>query len=103
MAFAERLRLARARAGLSRAALAEAAGVSPRSIEEYEMGRVPPQALPAIARALEVSTVWLITGEQMIDKQLDEMVERLDRIDAKLDELLQRRDDEGPRASGGLR
>jgi transcriptional regulator with XRE-family HTH domain len=97
MAFADRLRLARTRAGLTRAELAEAAGISERAIEEYENGRVPRRALPALARALEVSTVWLLTGEQMIDKrladqtaELAEMRAVLERLEQKIDELLKR-------------
>jgi transcriptional regulator with XRE-family HTH domain len=88
--FAERLRTARLRAGLTRAELAEAAGLSRRAIDEYETGRIPPKALPSLARALEVSTVWLLTGEQTTDKQLAELQAAVGRIEEKIDRLLER-------------
>jgi transcriptional regulator with XRE-family HTH domain len=88
MEFAERLRQARIRSGLTRRELADAAGISERAIDEYEGGRIPPKNLPKLARALEVSTVWLLTGEQATDTRLREITERLERIERLLNERL---------------
>lgn len=56
---------ARAQLGLTQAALAEAAGIGERTVQNVEAGRAPsPLVLAAIARALELDTavLWRIAG-----------------------------------------
>jgi len=61
--LANRLREARAKAGLSQAKLAKLAGVSQSTIANIESGiRFEPQKAVQIARALGVSAEWLIEG-----------------------------------------
>lgn len=62
-----RLRHARENLGLSRRALAERADVSDRTIEHYEAGTVEAsvEKLSALARALDISLAWLITGQEI--------------------------------------
>lgn len=55
----------RAELGLTQAALAEAAGIAERTVQNVEAGRVPsPIILAAIARALELDAakLWRIAG-----------------------------------------
>lgn len=67
MAFADRLRLARARAGLSLAALAERLEpkVTPQAINKYERGEMMPSSsvLMGLARALDVSLDFLMSSQ----------------------------------------
>jgi transcriptional regulator with XRE-family HTH domain len=61
--FIERLVGARHIAGLSQAELAQAAGVSKRTIEGYEQGTSTPRAgTAALAKALKVDPHWLLVG-----------------------------------------
>lgn len=62
--FADRLKQARERAGLTQAQLAEAAGVHSQTITEYEGGRLQPREkrLKALAGALGVTAGWLRYG-----------------------------------------
>src|SRR5271166_4759437 len=64
MRFGESLKRFRESAGLSQSALAEKAGLSIRSIQNWEQGhRVPwATALPALAKALGISTDMLLNG-----------------------------------------
>ena len=55
----------RAELGLTQAALAEAAGIAERTVQNIEAGRVPsPISLAAIARALDLDAakLWRIAG-----------------------------------------
>ena len=67
MAFGDRLRLARLRAGLSLAALAEKLEerVTPQAINKYEKGEMMPSSsvLLALAKALDVSLDFLMTNQ----------------------------------------
>ena len=67
MAFGERLRLARLRAGLSLAALAEKATpkVTPQAINKYELGEMLPSSsvLVGLAQALGVSLDFLMSNQ----------------------------------------
>lgn len=67
MAFGERLRLARLRAGLSLAALAEKVTpkVSPQAINKYEMGEMLPSSgvLVGLAQGLGVSLDFLMSNQ----------------------------------------
>lgn len=64
----DRLRRAREYAGLSRAELAELAGISRRSVLNYETGMTTPRALQlrAIAAATGVDVDWLGTRSASI-------------------------------------
>lgn len=59
-----RLRIAREEAGLSQTELAEAIGISRRSITSYESGDAQPKRPVIIAWALRTgaSSEWLVTG-----------------------------------------
>ncbi|WP_448575369.1 helix-turn-helix domain-containing protein [Thermomicrobium sp.] len=63
--FGQRLRLARRRAGLTQEELARRAGLTVGAYRRVERGRVHPYAgtVVALARALEVSTDWLLGRE----------------------------------------
>lgn len=63
--FAVRLQLARDDAGLTQAELAERSLISERSIARYEAGEGMPGRLrlQSLARALDTSELWLLTGE----------------------------------------
>src|SRR5262245_24767287 len=62
MAFGERLRELREKAGLSQSGLAEAAGVPIDSVQNWEQGRIRPriEALGKLARALGVTVDELL-------------------------------------------
>jgi transcriptional regulator with XRE-family HTH domain len=83
------LRQARRGSGLTLkqlAGLAELAGtpVSPRSLEVWEAGkRLPRHALPGLAQVLDVSTNWLLTGEERVPS-LEDLVSRLDGLEQTL-------------------
>jgi transcriptional regulator with XRE-family HTH domain len=65
MSFGTQLRRLREKAGLSQRGLAERAGVSLRSVQNWEQGHRAPRARPllALARALGVSVEALLTEE----------------------------------------
>lgn len=65
--FAERLLESRARAGISQAALAIKAGVTPVQISRYERGDCEPRraVIYRISDALNVSSEWLLDGERI--------------------------------------
>lgn len=64
MSFGIRLQTLREQAGLSQTALAERAGMSVDSIQNWEQGRTQPRldALPRLARALGVSIDSLVVN-----------------------------------------
>ena len=70
MKFAEKLKAARKRVGLSQGALAEQVGISTRTLQNYEMGKRYPANIAItikLAEALGVQTEELLSeGEQMI-------------------------------------
>ena len=68
MEFGKKLREARKQAGLSQAALAEAAGITARSVQYYESGQRQPQpsAVIALARALELP-VSALTDQEILE------------------------------------
>lgn len=63
--FAERLLESRARAGISQAALAAKAGITPVQISRYERGDCEPRRGVAyrLSEALNVSAEWLLDVE----------------------------------------
>jgi len=70
--FGSRLTQARVELGLSQAELAERTGIAPAQISRYESGRNIPRAgvVVKLAKALDVSSQWLITGTFPFDRQL---------------------------------
>ncbi len=70
MTFAEKLKNARKKAGLSQAALAEKAGISPRTLQNYEMGKRYPASIEItlkLASACGTSAEKLLSaGEESI-------------------------------------
>lgn len=70
MKFAERLKRARKQAGLSQEALAKQAGISPRTLQNYEMGKRYPSNIEItlrLAEALGTSAHALLSaGEESI-------------------------------------
>lgn len=70
MTFAEKLKNARKEAGLSQAALAEKAGISPRTLQNYEMGKRYPATIEItlnLAAACGTSAEKLLSaGEESI-------------------------------------
>jgi transcriptional regulator with XRE-family HTH domain len=73
--FAERLKYLRRRRGLSLAALASRIGVSAQAVHKWENGgQVDSHRQVALARALEVSLDWILTGKGSIyDQQSSEI------------------------------
>ncbi len=66
LTLADRIRMARRRASLTRSALAEACGVSVSAVGQWEhpSGTVPrPAHMVVIARLLDVSLQWLVSGK----------------------------------------
>lgn len=74
MTIAERIRLARQHKNLSQTELAQQAEINVKTLSRYELGNtIPPaDAVAAIAKVLEVSADYLITGEEadIQDKEL---------------------------------
>ena len=92
MTFAEKLKAERARAGLSQAKLAEAAGITPRTLQNYEMGKRYPSNMEitvGLARGLGTTAENLLSpGEETIvtaeapdvRRQLEELVHSLSAL-----------------------
>lgn len=83
-----RIAALRREAGLSQAALAERLQISPSAVGMYEQGRrePPAQTIVALARALGVTTDFLLTGRagtpdeaQALEKLVERGVEAADR------------------------
>ena len=74
MTISERIRLIRQQKELSQTELAQQTGINVKTLSRYELGNtIPPaDALAAIAKVLEVSADYLITGEEadIQDKEL---------------------------------
>ena len=69
---------------LTQVELAELVGVSQRSMQAYENGEVVPyRKMKEIAAVLEVSTAWLLHGNE----SAGEDSERLARIERQMDDL----------------
>jgi len=70
--FSDRLRRIRKERGLSQAALARASGLSQGAISSYETGtRKTTTGIIELAHALDVSPVWLLTGEGPMQSHAD--------------------------------
>ncbi|MBQ7488464.1 MAG: helix-turn-helix transcriptional regulator, partial [Clostridia bacterium] len=75
--FPEKLKLARKKAQMTQADLAERIGVTVRSVTDYERGATVPRAkkLNLIAKALGVSTVYL-TNDAIDDPEFGARVQQ---------------------------
>jgi transcriptional regulator with XRE-family HTH domain len=65
MKFSERLKAARKEAGLSQGALAEKAGISMRTLQNYEMGKRYPASLDI---AVNLATALSMTAEELLSE-----------------------------------
>ena len=66
--LAERLRIARKKAGMTQEGLAKAAGVTREAIAQIETGRtLRTRDIMDLAKALDVSPAWLQFGAEAID------------------------------------
>lgn len=81
--------------GMTQRELGELIGVSERSVQAYEAGEVIPYRLIRdIERAVGRSAAWLLHGDAAIvdhNGQLNEVLERLDKIQASIDKLAKKR------------
>jgi HTH-type transcriptional regulator, cell division transcriptional repressor len=89
-AVGRRLALARQTAGMTQVELAQRIGVIPRSIQNYEAGRIPWRLLSKLVTTLEVSKEWLLYGNDVQSVGDDEVLQRLERIERLLSDILAR-------------
>lgn len=68
VAIGGRIALARKQAGLTQGELAERIGVIPRSVQNYEAGRIPWKLLDSIAEATGVTKEWILHGDALDDE-----------------------------------
>ena len=92
MTFADKLKRERSKKGLSQAALAERAGITPRTLQNYEMGKRYPATMEIavkLASALDTTAEALLSpGEESIvtaaapdvKRQLVELVHSLSAL-----------------------
>ena len=65
-AFSRRLRLAREKTGMTREEAAEKIGISYKTLADWELSNTAPHIsiIIHVARTLNASVVWLITGKK---------------------------------------
>jgi transcriptional regulator with XRE-family HTH domain len=87
--FGERLRYARTQAGLSQVDLADKLSISATAVRTYEADRGKPQVyrVPQIAKALNVSEAWLMTGEETFEEAEPQFMEAENEVEFLIDEL----------------
>lgn len=86
MKFSERLKAARKEAGLSQGALAEKAGISMRTLQNYEMGKRYPASLDI---AVNLATALSMTAEELLSEGEKSIVAAPADAKAQLRELVQ--------------
>lgn len=88
----QRIALARENAGITQAELAEAIGVIPRSVQNYEYGRIPFRALGKIAQTIGVTRDWILYGDDGDDSTAavvqTDFDARFNALEAKLDQII---------------
>lgn len=91
-AVGERIALARKVAGMKQKDLAEAIGVIPRTVQNYENGRIPWDHLDEIATVLHRSKDWLLYGVDDPGEQIrfrgDLPLELRDELANRHDEIM---------------
>jgi len=89
--FGDRLEAARAAKGLTVEGLAEKIGVDPRTVEEWESDADAPRAnrIQMLAGLLNVSIVWLISGEGNGTSHVADSYERPSGVNDALGEISQ--------------
>ena len=85
MKFSEKLKEARKKAGLSQSALAEKAGISMRTLQNYEMGKRYPASLDI---ALGLATALNTTTEDLLSSGEKSIVDAKGDAKAQLQELV---------------
>lgn len=85
MHFSDKLKEARKKAGLSQSALAEKAGISVRTLQNYEMGKRYPASLDI---AVALSSALGITTEEMLSSGEKTIVDAKGDAKAQLQELV---------------
>ena len=90
-----RIAVLRKQAGLTQAALAERLHISPAAVGMYEQGRREPSAqmLVALARELDVSTDFLLTGQARTQPEADALSQILLNRITSADRRLENRPD----------
>jgi len=85
-----RLELARTQLGLSLAQAAQRVGVKRKTLENWENDRSEPRAdkLVKLAGVLQVSLVWLFTGDRPNGSEPDQILPETARIAQKLDRAI---------------
>jgi len=86
MKFSERLKSARKEAGLSQGTLAEKAGISMRTLQNYEMGKRYPASLEIASR---LAAALGMTSEQLLSEGEKSIVAAPADAKAQLRELVQ--------------
>lgn len=86
MKFAERLKSARKEAGLSQGVLAEKAGISVRTLQNYEMGKRYPASLDI---AVSLASALGMTAEELLSAGEKSIVSAPADAKAQLRELVQ--------------
>lgn len=86
MKFAERLKNARKRAGLSQKELSENAGISVRTLQNYEMGKRYPASLDI---AVNLASALDTTAEELLSTGEKSIVSAKGDAKAQLQELVQ--------------
>jgi transcriptional regulator with XRE-family HTH domain len=91
----QRIGALRRKLGLSQAELAHRLGISPSAMGMYEQGRRQPSGatLVALARELQVTTDFLLTGELNCRMQEDEYTRLLEHLVSTADRRLESRPD----------
>ena len=92
--FGDRLEAAREAKGLTVASLAEKLGVDTRTVEAWENDADAPRAnrVQMLAGLLNVSIVWLISGESNGTTHVEETYERPTGVNDALGEISQLKD-----------
>jgi len=67
--------------------LADAAGIGKRSVEDYERGQVPRKAVPALARALGVSSHYLLHGVDALEERIETIASEVAAVERRLTSL----------------
>ena len=78
----DRIRVARERKGLNQSELAMALAVTPQTVQQWEAGKTSPRnkKIDALAKILDVTSDWLLTGREVLQPSNDEELSRQERM-----------------------